>query len=165
MGTKSSVPPKDPDTGSAREDEVVGAITGSVSKGGAGALSPEMLASLQSLRDNTDSTLLPHSLHQVAETFWAKEDCILLFLPPRCCPERPQSLVVVHASTQSPEGSRAALSSCCVFAVTLTTTSGPPPHQWAIQFLQLEKLYHERLLSNLAALQENWGTAEPLLDT
>ncbi|KAG7244259.1 hypothetical protein INR49_004397, partial [Caranx melampygus] len=28
--------------------------------------------------------------------------------------------------------------------------------QWAIQFLQLEKLYHERLLSNLAALQENW---------
>lgn len=29
-------------------------------------------------------------------------------------------------------------------------------YQWAIQFLQLEKLYHERLLSNLAALQENW---------
>ena len=33
------------------------------------------------------------------------------------------------------------------------------PDQWAIQFLQLEKLYHERLLSNLAALQENWGIA------
>lgn len=33
------------------------------------------------------------------------------------------------------------------------------PDQWAIQFLQLEKLYHERLLSNLATLQENWGTA------
>ncbi|XP_078146066.1 consortin, connexin sorting protein b [Centroberyx gerrardi] len=30
------------------------------------------------------------------------------------------------------------------------------PDQWAIQFLQLEKLYHERLLSNLAALQDNW---------
>lgn len=30
------------------------------------------------------------------------------------------------------------------------------PDQWAIQFLQLEKLYHERLLSNLAGLQENW---------
>ncbi|XP_042359905.1 consortin, connexin sorting protein b [Plectropomus leopardus] len=29
-------------------------------------------------------------------------------------------------------------------------------YQWAIQFLQLEKLYHERLLSNIAALQENW---------
>ncbi|KAJ3607221.1 hypothetical protein NHX12_026734 [Muraenolepis orangiensis] len=28
--------------------------------------------------------------------------------------------------------------------------------QWAIQFLQLEKSYHERLLSNLAALQETW---------
>lgn len=34
--------------------------------------------------------------------------------------------------------------------------------QWAIQFLQLEKLYHERLLSNLAALQDNWGTATSL---
>uniref|UniRef100_A0A665W9Z4 Consortin, connexin sorting protein b n=1 Tax=Echeneis naucrates TaxID=173247 RepID=A0A665W9Z4_ECHNA len=30
------------------------------------------------------------------------------------------------------------------------------PDQWAIQFLQLEKLYHERLLANLAVLQENW---------
>ncbi|GLD59566.1 consortin-like isoform X1, partial [Lates japonicus] len=29
-------------------------------------------------------------------------------------------------------------------------------YQWAIQFLQLEKLYHERLLSNLTTLQENW---------
>ncbi|XP_029902888.1 consortin, connexin sorting protein b [Myripristis murdjan] len=29
-------------------------------------------------------------------------------------------------------------------------------YQWAVQFLQLEKLYHERLLSNLAALQDNW---------
>lgn len=34
--------------------------------------------------------------------------------------------------------------------------------QWAIQFLQLEKLYHQRLLSNLAALQDNWGTATHL---
>ncbi|XP_014849165.1 PREDICTED: consortin-like isoform X2 [Poecilia mexicana] len=29
-------------------------------------------------------------------------------------------------------------------------------YQWAIQFLQLEKLYHERLLSNLTTLQEKW---------
>ncbi|KAI1897844.1 hypothetical protein AGOR_G00087450 [Albula goreensis] len=29
-------------------------------------------------------------------------------------------------------------------------------YEWAIQFLNLEKLYHERLLSNIAALQEQW---------
>lgn len=40
---------------------------GSVSKGGSGALSPELLDSLQSLRDNVDSALLPHSLHQVCK--------------------------------------------------------------------------------------------------
>lgn len=40
---------------------------GSVSKGGARALSPELLVSLQALRDNVDSTLLPHSLHQVCK--------------------------------------------------------------------------------------------------
>uniref|UniRef100_A0AAX7UA18 Consortin C-terminal domain-containing protein n=1 Tax=Astatotilapia calliptera TaxID=8154 RepID=A0AAX7UA18_ASTCA len=33
-------------------------------------------------------------------------------------------------------------------------------YQWAIQFLQLEKLYHERLLSNLTVLQENWESQE-----
>uniref|UniRef100_A0A8C3AIS8 Consortin C-terminal domain-containing protein n=1 Tax=Cyclopterus lumpus TaxID=8103 RepID=A0A8C3AIS8_CYCLU len=66
----------------------------------------ELLASLQSLRENSDYTMLPHSLHQIAEAYSLKED-----------------------------------------------------YQWAIQFLQLEKLYHERLLSNLAALQANWGTA------
>lgn len=38
---------------------------GSVSKQGSGALSPDLLDSLQSLRDNVDSTLLPQSLHQV----------------------------------------------------------------------------------------------------
>ncbi|XP_056873656.1 consortin, connexin sorting protein b isoform X1 [Takifugu flavidus] len=103
MGNKSSVPPKGPDAGSAREDEAGGAVAGSISREGAGAPSPELLASLQSLRDNVDSTLLPHSLHQIAETYLARED-----------------------------------------------------YQWAIQFLQLEKLYHERLLSNIAALQENW---------
>uniref|UniRef100_A0A674MW39 Consortin, connexin sorting protein b n=1 Tax=Takifugu rubripes TaxID=31033 RepID=A0A674MW39_TAKRU len=75
---------------------------------GAGAPSPELLASLQSLRDNVDSTLLPHSLHQVCKG-----------------------------------------------------GSFPEIYQWAIQFLQLEKLYHERLLSNIAALQENWGTVAP----
>ncbi|XP_037542005.1 consortin, connexin sorting protein b [Nematolebias whitei] len=66
-------------------------------------LSPELLASLQSLRDDDDYTLLPQSLHQMAEAFSLKDD-----------------------------------------------------YQWAIRFLQLEKLYHERLLFNLSALQENW---------
>lgn len=33
------------------------------------------------------------------------------------------------------------------------------PDQLAIQLLQLEKLYHERVLFNLTVLQENWGTA------
>lgn len=28
---------------------------------------------------------------------------------------------------------------------------------WAVEFLSLEKLYHERLLSNLASIQEQWG--------
>uniref|UniRef100_A0A4W6CHS7 Consortin, connexin sorting protein b n=1 Tax=Lates calcarifer TaxID=8187 RepID=A0A4W6CHS7_LATCA len=77
-----------------------------VSGDGPLGLSPELLASLQSLGENSDYTLLPHSLHQIAEAYSLKED-----------------------------------------------------YQWAIQFLQLEKLYHERLLSNLTALQENWGTA------
>lgn len=39
---------------------------GSVSKQGPGALSLDLLNSLQSLRDNVDSTLLPQSLHQVS---------------------------------------------------------------------------------------------------
>uniref|UniRef100_A0A672Q1S8 Consortin, connexin sorting protein b n=1 Tax=Sinocyclocheilus grahami TaxID=75366 RepID=A0A672Q1S8_SINGR len=30
-------------------------------------------------------------------------------------------------------------------------------NQWAVEFLHLEKLYHERLLSNLASIQEKWG--------
>lgn len=77
--------------------------TGSVSGDGPPGPSPELLASLQSLRENTDHTLLPHSLHQIAEAYWLKED-----------------------------------------------------YMWAIQFLQLEKTYHQRLLSNLDALQENW---------
>uniref|UniRef100_A0A667Z308 Uncharacterized protein n=1 Tax=Myripristis murdjan TaxID=586833 RepID=A0A667Z308_9TELE len=42
---------------------------------------------------------------------------------------------------------------------TLLPQSLHQVYQWAVQFLQLEKLYHERLLSNLAALQDNWGTA------
>ncbi|XP_059368466.1 consortin, connexin sorting protein b isoform X2 [Carassius carassius] len=29
-------------------------------------------------------------------------------------------------------------------------------YQWAVEFLHLEKLYHERLLSNLASIQEKW---------
>lgn len=38
---------------------------GSVSRDGPPGPSPELLASLQSLRENSDYTLLPHSLHQV----------------------------------------------------------------------------------------------------
>uniref|UniRef100_A0A671PH20 Consortin-like n=1 Tax=Sinocyclocheilus anshuiensis TaxID=1608454 RepID=A0A671PH20_9TELE len=30
-------------------------------------------------------------------------------------------------------------------------------YQWAVEFLHLEKLYHERLLSNLASIQKKWG--------
>ncbi|XP_026174804.1 consortin, connexin sorting protein b isoform X2 [Mastacembelus armatus] len=98
MGNKNISSPKGPNTGPTQKEE------GMVSRDGPSGPSPELLASLQSLGENsTDYTLLPHSLHQIAEAYSLKED-----------------------------------------------------YPWAIQFLQLEKLYHERLLSNLAALQENW---------
>lgn len=104
MGNKNAVPPKGPDSGTTHKDGVcVDGAAGGASGDAASSPSPELLASLQSLRENSDYTLLPHSLHQMAEAYSLKED-----------------------------------------------------YQWAIQFLQLEKLYHERLLSNLAALQEDW---------
>ncbi|KAK9956666.1 hypothetical protein ABG768_014385 [Culter alburnus] len=65
--------------------------------------SPSLLASLQSLVEENDHMLLPHSLHQIAESYFLEED-----------------------------------------------------YQWAVEFLHLEKLYHERLLSNLASIQEKW---------
>uniref|UniRef100_A0A669D9C2 Consortin, connexin sorting protein b n=1 Tax=Oreochromis niloticus TaxID=8128 RepID=A0A669D9C2_ORENI len=76
----------------------------SVSRDESQGPTPQLLASLQSLGENSDYTLLPHSLHQIAEAYSLKQD-----------------------------------------------------YQWAIQFLQLEKLYHERLLSNLTVLQQSWG--------
>ncbi|XP_074471949.1 consortin, connexin sorting protein b [Sebastes fasciatus] len=105
MGNKNVIPPKGPDTGTTQKEEgvCIDSATGSVSRDEVLGPSPELLASLQSLRENTDYTLLPHSLHQIAEAYSLKED-----------------------------------------------------YQWAIQFLELEKLYHERLLFNLAALQDNW---------
>ncbi|XP_044026325.1 consortin, connexin sorting protein b isoform X2 [Siniperca chuatsi] len=105
MGNKNAIPLKGPDTGTTQKEDgvCIDSATGSVSRDAPPGPSPELLASLQSLRENSDYTLLPHSLHQIAEAYSLKED-----------------------------------------------------YQWAIQFLQLEKLYHERLLSNLAALQENW---------
>ncbi|XP_078131331.1 consortin, connexin sorting protein b [Sander vitreus] len=105
MGNKNATPPKDPDTGTTQKEKgvFIDSATGSVSRDERPGPSPELLASLQSLRENSDYTLLPHSLHQIAEAYSLKED-----------------------------------------------------YQWAIQFLQLEKLYHQRLLSNLAALQDNW---------
>ncbi|XP_017264763.1 consortin, connexin sorting protein b isoform X2 [Kryptolebias marmoratus] len=104
MGNKNASPPKGPEAvGPQKEEGVFHGATGSVPTDEAQRLSPELLASLQSLGENDDYTLLPQSLHQIAEAYSLKED-----------------------------------------------------YQWAIQFLQLEKLYHERLLSNLAALQENW---------
>ncbi|XP_034383536.1 consortin, connexin sorting protein b [Cyclopterus lumpus] len=105
MGNKNAIPPKGPDTGTTQREEgvCIDSASGSVSRDGLPGPSPELLASLQSLRENSDYTMLPHSLHQIAEAYSLKED-----------------------------------------------------YQWAIQFLQLEKLYHERLLSNLAALQANW---------
>ncbi|XP_070843814.1 consortin, connexin sorting protein b [Chaetodon trifascialis] len=105
MGNKNTTLPKGPDSGTTHKEEgvCIDSATGSVSGDGLAGPSPELLASLQSLRENSDYTLLPHSLHQIAEAYSLKED-----------------------------------------------------YQWAIQFLQLEKLYHERLLSNLGALQESW---------
>nr|XP_057944781.1 consortin, connexin sorting protein b isoform X2 [Doryrhamphus excisus] len=105
MGNKNTSPPKGPDTGSGQmeDDDDISSVTGSVSRYGASSLSPELLASLQSLGENTDYTLLPHSLHQIAEACSRQED-----------------------------------------------------YQLAIQLLQLEKLYHERVLYNLTVLQENW---------
>uniref|UniRef100_UPI0037E87C87 consortin, connexin sorting protein b n=1 Tax=Semicossyphus pulcher TaxID=241346 RepID=UPI0037E87C87 len=103
MGNKNTTPPKGPGTTQKEEGMCIDSATGSVSGDGPSGPSPELLASLQSLRENSDYTLLPQSLHQIAEAYSLKED-----------------------------------------------------YQWAIQFLQLEKLYHERLLSNLDTLQENW---------
>ncbi|XP_054618151.1 consortin, connexin sorting protein b isoform X2 [Dunckerocampus dactyliophorus] len=100
MGNKNTSP--DPGSGQ-KEDDDISIVTGSVSTYGASSLSPELLASLQSLGENTDYTLLPHSLHQIAEACSLQED-----------------------------------------------------YQLAIQLLQLEKLYHERVLYNLTVLQENW---------
>ncbi|XP_049611984.1 consortin, connexin sorting protein b isoform X2 [Syngnathus scovelli] len=99
MGNNNSEPPNGPDIATHQDDDV----TGSVSRYGASSLSPELLASLQSLGENTDYTLLPHSLHQIAQACSLQED-----------------------------------------------------YQLAIQLLQLEKLYHERVLFNLTVLQENW---------
>lgn len=51
------------------------AFPGSVSGDGAAGPSPELLASLQSLGDDdndSDYTLLPHSLHQVCVCVWGK---------------------------------------------------------------------------------------------
>ncbi|KAK9531089.1 hypothetical protein VZT92_010538 [Zoarces viviparus] len=105
MGNKNAIPPKAPDTGTTQREEgvCIDSATGSVSREGLPGPSPELLASLQSLRENSDYTMLPYSLHQIAEAYSLKED-----------------------------------------------------YPWAIQFLQLEKLYHQRLLSNLAALQDDW---------
>ncbi|XP_041831213.1 consortin, connexin sorting protein b [Melanotaenia boesemani] len=104
MGNKNTSPPKGPEEGVTQKDGLfTDNNTGSIPTDGADSPSPELLASLQFLGENSDYTLLPHSLHQIAEAYSVKED-----------------------------------------------------YQWAIQFLQLEKLYHERLLSNLTALQENW---------
>uniref|UniRef100_A0A3Q1G8L1 Consortin, connexin sorting protein b n=1 Tax=Acanthochromis polyacanthus TaxID=80966 RepID=A0A3Q1G8L1_9TELE len=105
MGNKNSSSPKGPEPGATQTEEglFIDSATGSVSRDALPGLSPELLASLQTLGENSDYTLLPHSLHQIAEAYSLKED-----------------------------------------------------YQWAIQFIQLEKLYHQRLLSNLAALQDNW---------
>ncbi|XP_038823901.1 consortin-like [Salvelinus namaycush] len=101
MGNKSTSPPRDPDTETTQREEANNTETASGS--GPPGPSPDLLASLQSLGEHSDHTLLPQSLHQIAEAYSLVEE-----------------------------------------------------YQWAVQFLQLERLYHERLLSNLAALQEDW---------
>ncbi|XP_073789006.1 consortin, connexin sorting protein b isoform X2 [Danio rerio] len=37
-------------------------------------------------------------------------------------------------------------------------------YKWAVEFLHLEKLYHERLLSNLASVQEKWEAQRKMSD-
>uniref|UniRef100_A0A1A8AIZ4 Consortin, connexin sorting protein n=1 Tax=Nothobranchius furzeri TaxID=105023 RepID=A0A1A8AIZ4_NOTFU len=105
MGNKNTSLPRGPDAvPTLKEQAVSDDVTGLVSTRHPLSLSPELLASLQHLRENHDDyCLLPQSLHQTAEVFSLKGD-----------------------------------------------------YQWAIHFLQLEKMYHERLLSNLASLQEDW---------
>ncbi|XP_005724865.1 consortin, connexin sorting protein b isoform X2 [Pundamilia nyererei] len=109
MGNKNTNLPKGPEAEATQPDEgeLISSATESVSRDESQGPTPELLASLQSLGENNDYTLLPHSLHQIAEAYSLKQD-----------------------------------------------------YQWAIQFLQLEKLYHERLLSNLTVLQENWESQE-----
>ncbi|XP_043962697.1 consortin, connexin sorting protein b isoform X2 [Gambusia affinis] len=105
MGNKNAVPPRGPGGGVTGKDDtaLVSSATGGVTADKAQSPSPELLSSLQALGENDDYTLLPQSLHQIAETYSLRQD-----------------------------------------------------HQWAVQFLRLEKLYHERLLSNLTTLQEKW---------
>ncbi|XP_072300553.1 uncharacterized protein [Eucyclogobius newberryi] len=91
------------DTGATRGEEPGAKDTGSVSGEGGLVPSAELLRSLQCLCENQDYTLLPQSLHQIAEAYSLQEE-----------------------------------------------------YQLAVQFLELEKVYHERLLSNLSALQESW---------
>ncbi|CAB1339958.1 unnamed protein product, partial [Coregonus sp. 'balchen'] len=105
MGSKSTSPSRDSDTETTQREE-------RNNTGTASGPSPDLLASLQSLGEHNDHTLLPQSLHQIAEAYSLDED-----------------------------------------------------YQWAVQFLQLEKLYHERLLSNLAALQEDWDQCLSMADT
>ncbi|XP_035649664.1 consortin-like [Oncorhynchus keta] len=101
MGNKSTSPPRDPDTEKTPREEANNTETASGSA--PPGPSPDLLASLQSLGEHSDHTLLPQTLHQIAEAYSLEEE-----------------------------------------------------YQWAVQFLQLERLYHERLLSNLTALQEDW---------
>ncbi|XP_010898911.1 consortin, connexin sorting protein b isoform X2 [Esox lucius] len=103
MGNKSTSPPGDLKTEMTKQEANNSDITSGRSPRGTPGPSPDLLASLQTLGEHSDHTLLPQSLHQIAEAYSLEED-----------------------------------------------------YQWAVQFLQLERLYHERLLSNLAALQEDW---------
>ncbi|XP_023202968.1 consortin-like isoform X1 [Xiphophorus maculatus] len=105
MGNKNAIPPRGSGGGVTGKDDaaLVSSATGGVAADEAQSPSLELLASLQALGESDDYTLLPQSLHQIAETYSLRQD-----------------------------------------------------HQWAVQFLRLEKLYHERLLSNLTTLQEKW---------
>ncbi|KAJ8009418.1 hypothetical protein DPEC_G00088670 [Dallia pectoralis] len=103
MGNKSTSPTEDQKAKMTKQEANNCEIASGRGPGDPLGPSPELLASLQSLGEHSDHTLLPQSLHQIAEAYSQEED-----------------------------------------------------YQWAVQFLQLERLYHERLLSNLAALQEDW---------
>ncbi|XP_016534967.1 consortin, connexin sorting protein b [Poecilia formosa] len=85
MGNKNAVPPRGSGGGvTGKEDAaLVSSAIGSIATDEVQSPSLELLASLQALGENDDYTLLPQSLHQIAETCSLRQD-FLVFLPCFC---------------------------------------------------------------------------------